>query len=73
MLRYKICTLESIYTNNITDGVNQFKYKASKRKTIICKVDEVINISKYKKVYVIAYERLLHGYHIILNSYILVK
>ena len=69
MLNYKVCTLNSIYTNNITSGINQFRYQASKCKTIICNIDSVINISKYKKVYVIAYKRLFNEYHIILNSY----
>ena len=73
MLTYKKYTLESFYTKNITYGINRLKFQAGKRKTLICKIDEVINISKYKKVYVIAYKRLLNEYHIILNGYILVN
>jgi len=69
MLKYKVSTIDWMYTKNITLGINQFKYQASKYKTIICKLHSDINIDRYKKVNVIAYERRFNEYYIILNCY----
>lgn len=68
-MTFKVTTIDSMYTYDITTGINYMKVKASQRKTIICKMGEVINISKYDKVAVIAYRKEFREFYIILNYY----
>ena len=72
MKNYKVSTIDWMYTKKITLGINQFKYQSSNAKTIICRLNDTFNIGNAKKAYVIAYERKLNEYYIILNCYWLV-
>ena len=72
---FKVTTIDYMFTNNITAGINHFKYQAGRRKIIICKIGDTINLNKHKKVAIIAYERYFdvnhkqNEFYIILNYY----
>ena len=74
-MTFKVTTIDYMFTNNITAGINYFKYKAGKRKIVICKIEDTINLAKYKKVAIIAYEKYYdinhkqNEFYIILNYY----
>ena len=69
MLSYKVTTIDNIYTNNIMAGINTLKYKASKFKVIVCRLNDTIDISKYDKVAIIAHRKHNREYNLILNYY----
>lgn len=69
MLNYKVTTIDYMFTDNIISGINTLKYKAGKFKVIICKINNIINISKYNEVAIIGYEKQDREYHLILNYY----
>ena len=68
--RYKNSTLESWYCkpNFLQATIEDLKIRAGKGKTIITMIGNEIDLPKEgKKLYIIAIERRLKEYHVILN------